>query len=272
MFEILREHKNRGKQIFILAKTELIKKYKGSAVGPLWAVVKPIFTLFIYWFAFAIGIRGAGAIEYGGVEFGRFVFMVTGFVPWFFMSDSILNGARSIRKNKQFVVKMSFPVSTIMTFTTISQLYVHLALAFLMYVVLFFTQPGFTFSVYHLQFFYYCPMMVLFFLALTWSTAPMAAFSKDFENFLNSIMQGIFWLSGIVWNTYQPDLPPFIGKLMYFNPVNYFANGYRKAFIYNEWFFENSAETIIFLVEFAIIIVLGIFNYKRLRKRLPDVL
>jgi teichoic acid transport system permease protein len=273
LFDIFREHKKRGKQIFILAKTDLVKKYKGSVVGPLWAVVKPIFTLFIYWFAFAIGLRGAGGVSYNGVEYARFVFMLTGFVPWFFMSDSILGGARSIRKNKQFVVKMSFPVSTIMTFVTISQMYVHFALVVLMYITLFFTQPGFAPSVYNLQFFYYCPLMFLFFLFLTWSTAPMAAFSKDFENFLNSIMQGIFWLSGIVWNTYDTSgIPKIIGELMYYNPVNYFANGYRKAFIYNEWFFENPKETIIFFVELVIIFLLGIYNYKRLRKRLPDVL
>ncbi len=268
MFDILKEHKSRGKQIFILAKTELIKKYKGAAIGPLWAVVKPMFTLFIYWFAFSVGIRNAGTVEYGGVNFDRFVFMLTGFIPWFFMSDSILEGARSIRKNKQFVVKMSFPVSTIMTFTTISQMYVHFILGAIMYVMLLF--QGFTPSIYNLQFLYYCPLMFLFFLVLTWSTAPMAAFSKDFESFLASIMQGFFWLSGIVWNTYGAE--GILGKIMYLNPINYFANGYRKAFIYNEWFFENPKETIIFFAEFAIIIALGVFNYKRLRKRLPDVL
>ena len=39
-------------------------------------------------------------------------------------------------------------------------------------------------SVYNLQFFFYCPLMVIFFVALTWSTAPMAAFSKDFEKYI----------------------------------------------------------------------------------------
>ena len=59
---------------------------------------------------------------------------------------------------------------------------------------------------------------------------------------------------------------------MYFNPINYFVNGYREAFLTGAPLFDNSTETIIFFAEFAVIIFLGIFNFTRLRKRLPDVL
>ncbi len=59
---------------------------------------------------------------------------------------------------------------------------------------------------------------------------------------------------------------------MLLNPINYFVNGYRKAFIYHEWFFEYSTETIVFLLEFLLIAILGMYNYKRFRTKLPDVL
>ena len=84
-------------------------------------------------------------------------------------------------------------------------------------------------------------------------------------------MAGIFWLTGIVYNSY--DLGnTVLEKIMLFNPINFFANGYRNAFLYDKWFFESHWDLIIFLVEFAADIVLGIWNYNRLRKRLPDVL
>ena len=57
MFSILKEHKGFGKQILLLAKDELIKTYKGAVIGPLWAFVKPAFTIFVYWFAFSCGIK-----------------------------------------------------------------------------------------------------------------------------------------------------------------------------------------------------------------------
>lgn len=287
MFQIFKEHKGFSKQILLLAKNELIKTYKGAVIGPFWAVIKPAFTLFVYWFAFSVGIRSASDVEVfiNGeyIEtFQRFTFMLVGFIPWFFITDGITQGAKSIRNNRQFVTKVSFPVSTIMTYTAVARLYVHLFLAAIMYLIVAFT-PGVGVSVYNLQFLLYCPLMFAFFVVLTWSTAPMSAFSRDFENMIVSIMSGIFWLSGIIYNSYDMGVNSAItifgkpiGEILQFvmllNPINFFANGYRNTFLYERWFFEYPLELIIFLVEFAVIFVLGIYNYNRLRKTLPDVL
>lgn len=259
----------------MLSKTELIKTYKGSALGPLWALVKPSFTLFVYWFAFSIGLRGSGApfvANVGGqvYEMSRFTFMLVGFIPWFFIQESILQGSKSIRNNRQYVTKINFPVSTIMTFTSLSRLYVHLALSLIMFVIIAFT-PGFGPSIYNLQFFLYMPIMYFFFLFLTWSIAPMSAFSADFQNAINSFMSGVFWLSGIIYNSYEITIP-FVREFMYLNPINFFVNGYRNAFLYHRPFFADTTELIIFLAEFIIVFVLGVWNYNRLRKKLPDVL
>lgn len=271
MFLVFKEHKHFGKQILLLAKNELIKTYKGAVIGPLWAVVKPMFTLFVYWFAFSIGLRNAGvvnvAIHGTTLQFDRFLFMLVGFVPWFFISDSILMGSKSIRVNNQFVTKVSFPVSTITTYTLLSRLFVSMLLTAIMYIYVLFTQGP---SIYNLQFFFYCPFMFLFFLVLTWSTAPMSAISRDFENAIVSLMSGIFWLSGVIYNSY--DLPEPLRKIMLLNPINFFANGYRNTFLYDRWFFEYKTELVIIVIEFIALLLLGLFNYSRLRKKLPDVL
>lgn len=293
MFQIAKEHKGFGKQIFLLAKNELIKKYKGAVIGPFWAVVKPLFTLFVYWFAFEIGLKSAGDVKvnipYGSGEYSysRFLFMLVGFIPWFFINESIVEGAKSIRLNRQFVNKVSFPVSTIMTYTHVARMYVHIFLLGLMYLYVTFiggsvtpkggetVTGGIAPSVYNLQIFFYLPLMFIFFLVLTWSTAPMSAFSRDFENMIISIMSGIFWLSGIIYDSYlstAKDVSIWLKRAMLVNPINFFANGYRNCFLYNRWFWEYKAELFVFLAELALLIVLGIFNYNRLRKKLPDVL
>jgi ABC-type polysaccharide/polyol phosphate export permease len=271
MFQIFKEHKGFSKQIFLLSKSELKKTYKGAAIGPLWALVKPAFTIFVYWFAFSVGIRGGSEVAVDGVgNFGRFIFMVVGFTAWFFMSESITLGSKSIRQNSQYVTKVAFPVSTIMTFTQLARLYVHLFLAAIMYVIVVFNPQGGV-SWYNLQFFFYCPLMFAFFTVLAWSTAPMAAFSRDFENAVTAFMSGVFWLSGIFYNSYDMPLP-ILNKIMLFNPINFFANGYRNTFLYKKAFWENEIELYIFLAEFVLIFILGIWNYNRLRKRIPDVL
>ena len=39
--EIVSEHRGQWKKIWMLAVNDLIKKYKGSVMGPLWALIKP---------------------------------------------------------------------------------------------------------------------------------------------------------------------------------------------------------------------------------------
>lgn len=269
--DIINEHKSFGKQILKLAKVELVKTYKGSALGPAWAVIKPSFQLFVYWFAFSVGLRKMTVVDVtiGGAEvhFSRFLFMLVGLVPWFYMNESITQGAKTIRTHKQFVTKVNFPVSTIMTYTALSRLIIHLMISALMYIYVCFAWGP---SWYNLQFFLYMPIMFLFFVMLSWSTAPMSAFSPDFENSLLSLMTGAFWLSGIIYNSY--DLPEPLNTIMLFNPINFFANGYRKAFLYHQPFFEYKTELFIFLLEFAAVFILGVYNYNRLRKKIPDVL
>lgn len=264
------EHKGYGKQTIMLAKQDLIKTYKGSVLGPFWAVMKPLFQLFVYWFAFTIGIRNGSRME---MDVPFFTFLLVGFIPWFFMSDTINRGSKSIRDNRQFVTKVSFPVSVIMTYTTISKFYIHILLFSLsyLYLVISGVQP----SIYNIQILFYAPLMFCFYLALLWSIAPMSAFSKDFANFITTIMSGLFWLSGITYNSYTLD-NELVRKILIFNPITYFANGYRKALLCNEWFFEGTYHPLwengIFFIEFALVVALGIFNYNRLRKEMPDVL
>ncbi|MCI7805448.1 MAG: ABC transporter permease [Oscillospiraceae bacterium] len=265
--EIISEHRGQWKKIWMLAVNDLVKKYKGAVMGPLWALIKPSFTLFILWFAFSVGIKHSGMVS----GYPRFVFMLSGYIPWFFISEEIIGGSRSIRVNSQFVTKLSFPVSNIMTFTALSSLIIHTGMCVIMYVVL--LCMGYGPSVYNLQIFYYMPMMFLFFLVLSWATAPLSGFSKDFENLINSIMTGLFWLSGIFWDTYDVS-NKYLKTLMYFNPINYFINGYRKSFLYETFIFDSNytTETIIFFAEFILLILVGSHYYKKLRKILPDVL
>lgn len=55
--DIIKDHITYGQQIFKLAKTDLVKTYRGAALGWAWAIIKPAVTIFVYWFTFEIGLR-----------------------------------------------------------------------------------------------------------------------------------------------------------------------------------------------------------------------
>ena len=57
LIKILKEHWQYKQQLAKLAKADLVKTYRGAALGWSWAIIKPVVTIFVYWFAFEIGLR-----------------------------------------------------------------------------------------------------------------------------------------------------------------------------------------------------------------------
>ena len=48
--KILKEHWRFRQQLLKLAKADLIKTYRGAALGWAWAIIKPVVQIFVYWF------------------------------------------------------------------------------------------------------------------------------------------------------------------------------------------------------------------------------
>ena len=56
LIKIIKEHISYKNQILKMAKADLLKTYRGAALGWAWAIIKPAVTIFVYWFAFSIGL------------------------------------------------------------------------------------------------------------------------------------------------------------------------------------------------------------------------
>ena len=56
------------------------------------------------------------------------------------------------------------------------------------------------------------------------------------------------------------------------NPITYLVNGYRNCFINKVWFWEQPRRLLYFVVICAVMLVLGLIIYRKLRKEIPDVL
>ena len=262
---IINEHISFKAQIFNLAKSDLIKTYRGAALGWAWALIKPMITLFVFWFAFTIGLRSGKPVE--GYPF--FLWLESGFLPWFFMSELITGGAACIRKYSHLVTKMKFPISIIPPYVSMSHLYTHIFLCVV--TVVLFMCFGYMPDKYLLQIPLYMLMMFMFFTVWALFAGLLSAISKDFQNLVGSLSQAIFWMSGIIYNvdTIQHD---WVRLLLKFNPVTVISSGYRKAFIYKQWFFEDKIELLCYCVTLLVFTMGALWAYRRLRKEIPDVL
>jgi teichoic acid transport system permease protein len=265
LLDIVGEHTEFRKQVFQLAAIDLMKTYRGSALGWLWAIIKPSVTIFVYWFAFAIGLRASSSVN----GFPFFLWLLAGIVPWFYMQEMLTQGSTNFKRYDYLVTKIRFPVSTISTFVSISKLYVHIAL--LMVVVVIFVLSGYPIDAYFLQLPIYIGLMFVFFTLWSMFASLLSAMSKDFANVVNSFVTAIFWVSGIMWDVNKINIP-WLGKLLLFNPVTFIATGFRNVFIYKKWFFQDSFALMAFLVVLAVMAGLALFTFHRLRRDIADVL
>lgn len=264
--EIIKDHIQYRQQIFKLAKADLIKTYRGAALGWAWAIIKPAVTIFVYWFTFQIGLRGGKDVE----GFPFFLWLISGVTPWFYMNDMITGGTESIRKYSYLVTKMKFPISTIPTFFSISKFMVHLVLLAIMIII--FIAMGYPPDIYLLQLPIYMLLSFVFFTTFSLFASLLACMSKDFANLVKSLVTAVFWLSGIIWNIDTMKDIPWLKTLLKINPVTYLVEGYRNCFIHKTWIWESPKTLIAFLVILLVLIIAAVWVYRRLRKEIPDVL
>lgn len=265
LVKIIKEHLSYRNQILKMAKADLQKTYRGAALGWSWAIIKPAVTIFVYWFAFTIGLRMGKDVN----GFPYFLWLIAGVVPWFYMSEMITGGTDCIRRYSYLVTKMKFPVSTIPTFVNISKFIIHLILIYLVMII--FRLFGYTLDIYMLQLPFYMLLTFIFFNVWGLFSAPLAVISKDYSNLVKSFITAIFWLSGIMWNP-STIKNSILKKFLKINPVTYLVNGYRNCFINKVWFWESPKTLLCFIVITVLLGVLALWVYKRLRKEIPDVL
>lgn len=265
LINIIKEHIEYRQQILKLAKADIVKTYRGAALGWSWAIIKPAVTIFVYWFTFTIGIKSGKPVN----GFPYFLWLISGMIPWFYMGDMLSQGTDAIRKYSYLVTKMKFPVSTIPTFFSISKLIINLLLIVIMIII--FTCMGYPPDVYLLQLPIYIICMFAFFTVWGLFSSLLGAISKDFANLVKSFVTAVFWLSGILWNPETITIS-WVKKIMMVNPVTFLTNGVRNCFINKIWFFEQPKRFGYFCIILVIMLLLSLWAYRKLKKEIPDVL
>lgn len=265
LIEILREHWQYRRQILKLAKSDIIKTYKGAALGWIWAIAKPAVTIAVFYFAFTVGLRSSKPVE----GYPYFLWLIAGMMPWFYMRDTLTAGSDSIRRYKYLVTKIKYPVSTIPTYVSISQFVINVGLCFIMCII--FMIYGKTPDIYWLQLPFYMLLMWLFFTSWSLFAGMLSAMSKDFLNLVKAVTTALFWVSGVMYNVNNINIG-WIKDVMLFNPITLIVNGFRNALIYKQWPWENLVELRNFFIMYVVMVILSLWAYKKLRKDIPDVL
>ena len=250
--------------ILELTRREVRGRYLGSAFGLSWALLHPVSLMAIFFLVFKYGLK-QGPVN--GVPF--FVWLMSGLVAWFFVSDCLSTGASVVVENAFLVKKVVFRISLLPVVRLLGLIPFHLFFVLgltLIFWVGYGVRPGW----YLLQLLYYTLAMACLGMGASWLLSSLAPFFKDLLQIIPVALQILFYATPIVWPA--DHVSPTTAHLLDLNPLYYVVKGYRESLVTRIPFYDHPLTTLYFWAFTLTVMFVGGVVFIRLKPHFADVL
>jgi lipopolysaccharide transport system permease protein len=254
----------RSDLIFSLAKRELLTRYKGSALGIVWALLTPVVMIAIFTFIFA-GIFGArfGA-SHSHWDYALYLFC--GLLPWTMFQETLQQSASTIVTHANLVKRVVFPLETLPVAQAFSSLGHQLFATIALIIATLVIQQRL-----HLTALWF-PLLVipqlLFTLGAAWLIASLGVFLRDIAQGITLLLMAWMYLTPIIYP--ESIVPERFRVFINLNPFTSLVRSYRRIFLEGappDWsglaYFSGLA-----IVSFLV----GYWWFARTRKNFADVI
>lgn len=251
--------------IWKLAKNDFKKRYAGSYLGAVWAMIQPVITVIMYYvvFEWIFPNRAQGELQIPFV-----LFLTAGLVPWFYFSEALNQGTNALLEYNYLVKQVVFKISILPIIKIIAATFIHVFFVGVLLVIA--AIYGYFPTIYTVQLLYYSGCLFVLVLALCYSTCAIVVFFKDLSQIINIALQIGMWATPILWNI--EDVKASWVGILKLNPLVYIVNGYRSAICERAWFFEDLSGTIYFWGVTIVLFGIGTLIFKRMKVHFADVL
>jgi len=251
--------------IWKLARNDFKKRYAGSYLGAVWAMVQPVVTVAMYYVVFDV-IMGTGNAMVPDKPY--VLFLTAGLVPWFYFNEALNNGTNALLEYNYLVKKVVFKISVLPIIKIIATTFIHVFFVLVMLVIA--AIYGYYPTIYMIQLVYYSLCLFIFVLGLCYSTCAIMVFFKDIGQIISILLQIGMWATPILWDV--NTLSPTVQMIVKINPLVYIVNGYRTAIFEKTWFWQDFYSTMYFWIVTVVVFGVGALVFKRLKVHFSDVL
>jgi lipopolysaccharide transport system permease protein len=247
-----------------LAKQALVARYKGSALGLLWALLTPAAMIGVFTFIFA-GIFGA-RFGSSSSSWDYALYLFCGLLPWTMFQETLQQSATTIVTHANLVKRVVFPLEALPVAQTLSalanQLFGSCALLVATLIIRHELQPTTLWFPVVL-----IPQLLLTF-GCAWLIASLGVFLRDISQIIGLLLMVWLYLTPIIYP--ESIVPAHLRKIIDVNPFTPLVRSYRNIIL------ENSAPDWRGLAYFTVIaVVVFLFGYwwfARTRKNFADVI
>ncbi|MBO6047572.1 MAG: ABC transporter permease [Erysipelotrichaceae bacterium] len=274
MFEsvnyVLKENFSNLYRIYSIAKYELLADMRDSNLGLFWNFAHPLIQVLTYWFAFGYVLQRRAITTYGTTV--KFPFwLVGGMVIWFFIHPCITNGCNAIYSKVNVITKMKFPVSVLPATVVMKELFNHLCLMAMVFVI--FIIGGIYPCLQWFELIYYCFCAVVLGISLSLTTSVLNMLARDVRKMVMATMRLLLYLTPILWDFNRlANAPVWVKFIMKANPIFYCVQGYRDCFFFHKGIMFYWKSMVMFWGVNVVLLVFGSYMMYQFRHKFIDMI
>lgn len=250
--------------VFLFVRRDFVAIYKQTILGPLWFLIQPLFTTFIYTIIFA---RMAN-ISTNGLP--PMIFYLTGTIAWSYFSTTLLKTSDTFIQNAGIFGKVYFPRLTVpisIIFTNLIQFAIQfllLSIIMLYYILFKETQLDLGWNLLLIPFMVLLLALLAFGMGVTISS--LTTKYRDLKYLLTFGIQLFMYATPVIYPI--SEIPPKYQSLILLNPLSSIIETFRFALTGTGFF---SINYLIYSIVFCFALLsIGILMFNRVESSFMD--
>jgi lipopolysaccharide transport system permease protein len=249
--------------VWSLTKRELAARYKGSALGILWAIVTPVVMIVIFTIIFAGIFKAKFGASDSQWDFALYLFC--GLLPWNAFQEALTFSSNIVVTRANLVKRVVFPLETLPLAQTLAAIINQLfgTIALLLGIIVIRRQL-------HLTLIYLPLLLIPQFIATigaAWLLASLGVFIRDIVQGTTLVLLAWMYLTPIIYP--ETIVPRVYRPIIDVNPFSPLIRSYRRVII--EGVGPDWSGLLYFLAFGIITFVVGYWWFARSRKNFADV-
>lgn len=248
-----------------MAVRDIKTRYSGSLIGVFWSFIHPLIMFLTYSFVFSFVFKARLGPHAGTDSFALWLFC--GLAPWMFFSDTLMRSNSAIISNKPLITKSIFPSELLPLSIVVSNFLNHLAIVFLLLIVMTFMGYKPHFYIFLLPL--YAVSLIMFATGVAWIVAGVNVFFRDLEQAFIVLVNFMFFYTPIL---YEPLMVPegLLREFLKINPFYHIVEGYRLCILGTGW--PHIKGLLYVIVSGTIVCISGGLLFRRLKSEFAEVL
>jgi lipopolysaccharide transport system permease protein len=253
--------------IISLTTRELASRYRGSALGSIWALLVPLLMLLVYTFVFSVVFNARWQTAAGGeaTSSGSYsVHLFSGLVIYGLVSEVLNRAPGLLLENVAYIKKVAFPLEVMPVVTVLAATFnaiISFSILLIVYLVVIGTPPTTA-----LLLPLYLLAAALIAAGMSWIFAALGVYLRDIRQVVGLATTALMFLSPVFYPLSQ--VPESFRNILQFNPLSLLLEGMRDALFSGTVVPLELAELLVFSIAVAVV---GRLVFARLREGFADV-